>query len=158
MEKAKTEKRIVRAEDGNKNRKQMGDSREDKFVGWKGKGKHESTVGQVNQKPRRKYWATRSSIHSFARTAHSFACFRLLASLAPSAALARSLRSIRSLPRLWEREFLMSWFCPIVGCTAGKHWGKRGRMEGVFSQRRKQKRRREIGVGRGLGEKKKREI
>ena len=109
MEKAKTEKRIVRAEDGNKNRKQMGDSREDKFVGWKGKGKHESTVGQVNQKPRRKYWATRSSIHSFARTAHSFACFRLLASLAHSAALTRLLaRSLCSLPRSWESELYMS--------------------------------------------------
>ena len=39
----------------------------------------------------------------FARTAHSFACSGLLASLAPSAALTRSLaRSLRSLPRSWE--------------------------------------------------------
>jgi len=49
------------------------------------------------------YWATRSSVRSFARTAHSFACSGLLASLAPSAALTRSLaRSLRSLPRSWE--------------------------------------------------------
>ena len=38
-----------------------------------------------------KYWATRSSVRSFARTAHSFACSGQLASLAPSAALTRSL-------------------------------------------------------------------
>ena len=123
MEKAKTEKRIVRAEDGNKNRKQMGDSREDKFVGWKGKGKHESTVGQVNQKPRRKYWATRSSIHSFARTAHSFACFRLLASLAPSAALIRSHHSLHSLPRSWDNKFLDGYFvCFFPFSTIVRLW------------------------------------
>ena len=57
--------------------------------------------GQV----RAKYWATRSSVRSFARTAHSFACFGLLASLAPSASLPRSLpRSLRSLPRSWDSE------------------------------------------------------
>ena len=54
------------------------------------------------QEKRHKYWATRSSIPSFARTAHSFACSGLLASLAPSAALTRSF------PRSWESEFLMS--------------------------------------------------
>ena len=43
------------------------------------------------QELRCKYWATRSSVCSFARTVHSFACSRLLASLAPSAALTRSL-------------------------------------------------------------------
>ena len=37
------------------------------------------------------YWAIRSSVRSFARTAHSFACSALLASLARSAALIRSL-------------------------------------------------------------------
>ena len=64
---------------------------------------------QISEKSRRKYWATRSSVRSFARTAHSFACSGLLASLAPSAALTRSLaRSLRSLPRSWESEFLMS--------------------------------------------------
>merc|ERR1719259_67793 len=49
---------------------------------------------QNNQKSRGKYWATRSSVRSFARTAHSFACSGLLASLAPSAALTRSLTSL----------------------------------------------------------------
>ena len=45
-----------------------------------------------NRKERRcKYWATRSSFRSFARTAHSFACSGLLALLARSAALTRSL-------------------------------------------------------------------
>ena len=39
----------------------------------------------------REYWAIRSSVYSFARTAHSFACSALLASLARSAALIRSL-------------------------------------------------------------------
>ena len=52
---------------------------------------HDPTVSQINQKPRRNYWATRSSVHSFACTAHSFTCSGLLASLVPSAALTRSL-------------------------------------------------------------------
>ena len=39
------------------------------------------------------YWAIRSSVCSFARTTHSFTCSALLASLARSAALIRSLRS-----------------------------------------------------------------
>ena len=34
--------------------------------------KHHYTVGQNNQEYRLKYWATRSSIRSFARTAHSW--------------------------------------------------------------------------------------
>ena len=47
----------------------------------------------------------RSSVCSFALTTHSFACSGQLASLAPSAALTRSLaRSLRSLPRSWESE------------------------------------------------------
>ena len=58
-----------------------------------------------SQEYRRKYWATRLSVRSFARTAFSFACSGLLASLAPSAALARSLPS---LPRSWESELLIS--------------------------------------------------
>ena len=45
------------------------------------------TVGQNNQKYRLKYWAIHSSLHSFAPTAHSFACSALLALLARSAAL-----------------------------------------------------------------------
>ena len=56
---------------------------------------HRGTVVWINQEHRRKYWATRSSVRSFARpfarTAHSFACSGRLASLAPSAALTRSL-------------------------------------------------------------------
>ena len=54
------------------------------------------TVGQINQENRLEYWATRSSVRSFARTANLFACSALLASLARSAALtlARSLTSL----------------------------------------------------------------
>ena len=67
------------------------------------------TVVWNKQESRHKYWATRSSICSFACTAHSFACSGLLASLAPTATLTRSLAcSLRSLPRSLEREFLMS--------------------------------------------------
>ena len=51
----------------------------------------DDTVVWNNQKYRLKYWATRTSVCSFARTAHSFACSGLLASLAASAALTRSL-------------------------------------------------------------------
>ena len=69
----------------------------------------EGTVGQNSQEYIWEYWATRSSVRLFARTNHSFPCSRLLASLAPSAALTRSLaRSLRSLPRSWESEILMS--------------------------------------------------
>ena len=49
------------------------------------------TMVDNSQEYRLQYWATRSSVHSFARTAHSFACSGLLASLAPSAALTHSL-------------------------------------------------------------------
>ena len=49
------------------------------------------TMGQNNQKSRYKYWANCSSVRSFTRTAHSFACSALLALLARFAALARSL-------------------------------------------------------------------
>ena len=66
---------------------------------------HQRTMVQNSQEYRLKYWATRSSVHSFARTAHSFACSGLLASLAPSAALIRlPARSLRSLPRLWDSD------------------------------------------------------
>ena len=40
-------------------------------------------MGQNNQEYRLKYWATHSSVRSFACTAHSFACSRLLALLIP---------------------------------------------------------------------------
>ena len=49
------------------------------------------TMVENSQEYRLKYWATRSSICSFARTAHLFARSRLLALLAPSAALTHSL-------------------------------------------------------------------
>ena len=52
---------------------------------------------------RRKYWATRSSVRSFTRTGHSFACSGLLAALTRLLA-----RSLRSLPRSWESELLTS--------------------------------------------------
>ena len=79
------------------------------------------TVGQNNQKYRLKYWATRSSVRSFARTAHSFACSGLLALLASSAVFLA--RSLRSRPRSWDSEYLMSQndlVCPIVECLPGK--------------------------------------
>ena len=64
-----------------------------------------STVVDNSQEYRRKYWATRSSVRSFARTAHSFAWCGLLASIALSAALTRLLaRSLRPLPRSWDSE------------------------------------------------------
>ena len=64
----------------------------------------------------RKYWATCSSVHSFACTSHSFACSGLLASLAPSAApSAAHARLLCSFPCSWESKFLMPQMtCPIV--------------------------------------------
>ena len=67
--------------------------------------KEGSTMVENSQEYKLLYWATRSSVRSFVRTAHSFACSGLLASLAPSAALTRSLaRSLRPLPRSWDSE------------------------------------------------------
>ena len=58
---------------------------------------HNHTMVQNSQEYRLKYWVTRLSVRSFARTTHSFACSRLLALLTPSAALTHSLaRSLRS--------------------------------------------------------------
>ena len=62
----------------------------------------QSTVGQNSQGSGRKYWTTRSSVHLFARTARSFACTALLASLACSAALIRLIA--RSLTHSRARE------------------------------------------------------
>ena len=63
------------------------------------------TMVENSQEYSLKYWATRSSVRSFARPALLFACSSLLASLACSAALTRSLaRSLRSLPSLWDSE------------------------------------------------------
>ena len=50
-----------------------------------------STMVQKNQGSRRKYWITCSSARSFANTTHSFACSALLALLAHSVTLIRSL-------------------------------------------------------------------
>ena len=75
-----------------------------------------------SQEYRLKYWATRSSVCSFPRTAHSFACSGLLASLAPSAALTRLLaRSLRSLHRSWERGFFLYEMNASPTCTVSTH-------------------------------------
>ena len=64
------------------------------------------TVGQNNQESRQKYWATRSSVRLFARTAHLFACSALCC-----AALTCSLAcSLRSLPHSRESEWLDGFF------------------------------------------------
>ena len=55
---------------------------------------HPSTVGQNIRKKILEFGNTRSSVHSFARTAHSFACSTLITSLAHSAALTRLLTSL----------------------------------------------------------------
>ena len=55
------------------------------------------------------HWAIRSSVRSFACTAHSLACSALLASLARSAALIHSLA--RSLQSWWERDFCLKIEC-----------------------------------------------
>ena len=65
------------------------------------------TVVWNKQESSHKYWATHSSVCSFTRTTHSFPCSGLLALLAPSAALSCLLaRSLRSLPRSWDSEWL----------------------------------------------------
>ena len=65
------------------------------------------TVGQNSKKSGCKYWANCWSVHSFARTAHSFAWSALLISLGT---LLRSfVHSLpHSLPSSWESESLMS--------------------------------------------------
>ena len=69
--------------------------REDERLGEKLDGERRyRTVGQNSQKYILKYWATRSSSRFFAHTAHTFACSGLLASLAPSAALAHFAHSL----------------------------------------------------------------
>ena len=55
-------------------------------------------MGQNNQEYRLKYWVTRSSVRSFARTAHSFACSALLASLA------RTLRCAPTSASSWDKK------------------------------------------------------
>ena len=80
-------------------------------------------MGQNSQELGRKYWATCSSVCSFARTTHSFACFKLLASLAPSAALTRSLAHFaHSLARGTVNDWMaiLSVFFPIFDHSALK--------------------------------------
>ena len=73
--------------------------------------RHQCTVVQNSYESSCKYWATRSSVRLFARTAHSFACSGLLTSLAPSTALTHSLAcSLCSLPRSWESKFCLCFF------------------------------------------------
>ena len=60
---------------------------------------YQVTMGQINQEPRCKYWATHSSAHSFARTAHSLACSALFTSLARCAHFARTTHLAHSLAR-----------------------------------------------------------
>ena len=89
-----------------------------------------------------KYWAIRSSVRSFARTAHSFACSALLASLARSAALIRSLaRSLtpelmgkRFLSMKWTRRFhTFSTLCASLHHRVGDTtYSSRERWHGIF--------------------------
>ena len=73
------------------------------------------TVIQNILKSGRCYWATRLSARSFARTAHSFACSALLASLKRSAALIRSLAPpTHSLPSSWDSGIFMSGFSSVL--------------------------------------------
>ena len=63
------------------------------------------TVGQNNQEYRLEYWATRSSVRSYARITHPFACAALLAFLARSTALARLLTLLT--PSLVGKRFFV---------------------------------------------------
>ena len=105
---------------------------------------HSRTVGQNSQKYRLQYWATHSSVRSFAHTAHLFARSGLLASLAPSAVLTRLLA--RSLPRSWETELLDGYFVcffPFLtivfaakdgGGLSTRWWGCKIRVERVMPE------------------------
>ena len=66
---------------------------------------------QKDQKSRFKFWATRSSVRSFVRTIHSFACCALLALLARPAALTRSL--VRSLAHFLARGTVNDWIANL---------------------------------------------
>ena len=66
---------------------------------------HTCTVGQNNQEYRLEYWATRSSICSVTRTAHSFACSSQLPLLA---------RSLHSLPSSWLDGYLFCLFFTLA--------------------------------------------
>ena len=83
-----------------------------------------STMLQNNKESRSKYWATRLSVCSFARTAHSFTCSTLLyiARFACSLCLLAMLRSfIRlltySLPSSWKIGFCQWYEYAIANFT-----------------------------------------
>ena len=68
-------------------------------------------MGQNDKKPRCNRLSTGSIAHSFARTAHSFTCSALLASLTRSAVLTHLLAcSLRSLQSSWQSEWLNGYF------------------------------------------------
>ena len=81
-----------------------------------------SSMGQINQNPRFKYWATRSSVCSFAHSAHSGSA--LLALLARSAALIGSLAGSLIHPRAREKVNDYRWdiglFLTIVTCDSSQ--------------------------------------
>ena len=67
------------------------------------------TIVWNNQESRRKYWATRSSVRSFARTAHSFTRSALLASFTCSIALIRLLaRSLINSQAMSQNDLVLS--------------------------------------------------
>ena len=75
------------------------------FIFLFGAKSHQSTMVKNSEEYRLKYWATQSSVRSFARPAYSFACSRLLPLLVPSAALNRLLtRSLCLLLCSWDSE------------------------------------------------------
>ena len=78
------------------------------------------TVVQNSHESRRKYWATRSSVHSFARTAHSSACSTLLAPLCLPAPLRSFVCSLaHRLPSSWESEWFLVVF--FLFCSDNPH-------------------------------------
>ena len=79
------------------------DKKEEEEEGRGEKVEKEVTSVQNNEDPRHKYWATRSSVRSIARTAHLFACSTLHASPARSAAPNRSLAKVSRGGRDWQK-------------------------------------------------------
>ena len=79
-----------------------------------------TTVGKKKQELGCKYWATRSSVRSFARTAHSFACSALLALFARSAHLLAHL--------LHTVHFARALCCAHSFARSLTHYRARGKM------------------------------
>ena len=84
--------------------------------GWKSNDGKQCTVVQNNHESKRKYWATRSSVLSFVRTAHSYSCSVLFASLARSAEL--TCLFTRSLALSWESGWLFLLFLSVLDHSA----------------------------------------